>query len=114
MRPVAQASVIVDLMVCLPNITARSALLRAVAEYDRLGQADFLKTYGFGPVTESASALHSGVVRTLKPCPYQLVRCCRLATPEPTTLMPQPKVDPILAATEDRAQCSRAQYPCIP
>ena len=88
MRPVAQASVIVDLMVCLPNITARSALLRAVAEYDRLGRADFLKTYGFGPVTESASALHSGVVRALQPCPYQLVKCCRLATPEPTTLMP--------------------------
>jgi len=35
-RPVAQASVIVDLMVCPPNITARSALLWAVAEYDRL------------------------------------------------------------------------------
>jgi hypothetical protein len=33
----------------LADITSRQAILDAVAEYNRLGQAAFLQRYGFGP-----------------------------------------------------------------
>lgn len=36
----------------LKDITSRQAVLDAVAEYDRLGQVEFLKRYGFGRARE--------------------------------------------------------------
>ena len=36
----------------LMDINSRQAVLSAVAEYDRLGQPDFLKKYGFGRARE--------------------------------------------------------------
>lgn len=47
----------------LKDLDSRQAVLRAVAEYDKLGRVGFLRTYGFGTADESV--LHKGGIRIL-------------------------------------------------
>jgi hypothetical protein len=48
-----------DSQMSLADIHSRAAILRAIAEYDALGQAAFLATYGFGPA-RSYFLVHEG------------------------------------------------------
>jgi hypothetical protein len=43
----------------LSDLTDRSAVLQAIAEYDQLGRESFLARYGFGPA-RSYFLLHNG------------------------------------------------------
>jgi len=43
----------------LSDITDRRSVLRAIAEFDRIGRNDFLAKYGFGPA-RSYWLLHEG------------------------------------------------------